>query len=43
MKNSSNHLVRDAAYPPIARMRSSMYFGGSCQPRSMAASTKSCV
>src|SRR4051812_560324 len=43
MKNSSNHLVRDAAYADIDRIRSTMYDGGRCQPRSAAASRNSCA
>src|SRR5215207_8252369 len=43
MKYSSNHLVREAAYPPIVRIRSIMYCGGNCHPRSTAASTNNCA
>jgi hypothetical protein len=38
MKNSSNHLVRDAAYPEMERIRSAMCRCGSSQPRVIASS-----
>src|ERR1700682_1951117 len=43
MNYSSNHLVREAVYAEMARIRSIMYDGGFRQPRSAAASRNSCA